>query len=110
MSNLTNLSDKFHQEMLDTYQEAKKECKYNATRFLQMVSEHGGVETARVLMSTDDVAQSGLTELYLCRQLKISVEAKMLLPKYAALFDEKTPYPLPGKGSKTGSLTWTSGS
>ena len=37
----------FHDAMLDVYKRAKSEAGYNATRFLTMVNEHGGLETAR---------------------------------------------------------------
>ncbi len=89
MSRRNKLEAEFHDEMVNTYIEAKKECRYNARRFFQMVNQYGGVETARRLMATEDVAQSGLTRLYLCDRLDISVEAKMLLPKYAVLFADE---------------------
>lgn len=41
----------FHQAMVRIYQRAKDEVGYNATRFLQMVAEHGGVEAARHLLA-----------------------------------------------------------
>jgi len=86
---LDPLAAEFHEELLATYWEAKEKCHYNATRFLQMLQEHGGVETARRLLTTGPVAQSGLTELWLCERLHISVEAKVLLPKYRHLFDDE---------------------
>jgi hypothetical protein len=36
--------------MVDIYQSAKDELGYNATRYIQMVSELGGVETSRRLI------------------------------------------------------------
>ena len=46
----------FHGEMLSLYRRAKEEAGYNATRFLQMVSEHGGVEAARTLIRAGSVS------------------------------------------------------
>ena len=37
------LEKQFEQEMVDIYMTAKKECGYNPTRFLQLVSRKGGV-------------------------------------------------------------------
>jgi hypothetical protein len=77
----------FQEELLNAYIEAKNKYKYNATRFIQMVSEHGGVETARRLLGTGpDAIQTGLYELWKCHRLDLSVEAKVLIPKYAHLF------------------------
>jgi hypothetical protein len=83
---LEKLANQFHEELLETYVEAKSRCKYNATRFLQMLEEHGGVETARRLLSAGSAMQTGLAELWKCGRLDISVEAKVLLPKYEPLF------------------------
>ena len=44
------LEKQFEQEMLDIYITAKKECGYNATRFLQMLSTKGGVSAAKQLI------------------------------------------------------------
>ena len=85
---LAKLAAEFDQEMYATYIEAKKECKYNATRFFQMLGEHGGVETARRLLATGSAMQTGLEELWLCKRLDLSVEAKVLLPKYQHLFSD----------------------
>lgn len=41
----------FHEAMLTIYRRAKSEAKYNAIRFLQMVSDHGGL---------DNVGQRGI--------------------------------------------------
>ena len=37
----------FDEAMMQIYLRAKKEAGYNATRFHQMLADHGGVETAR---------------------------------------------------------------
>jgi hypothetical protein len=85
-TDLERLANEFQQELLDTYTEAKIKCRYNASRFFQMLEEHGGVETARRLLSEGSVMQTGLAELWKCGRLDISVEAKVLIPKYQPLF------------------------
>lgn len=87
---MLGLEMRFHQAMLDIYMTAKEECHYNATRFLQMVSETGGLATARVLL-TKEVPSDGFTALWDCGRLDLSVEANVLRPEFAALFtkDEK---------------------
>src|ERR687892_419059 len=64
----------FHTAMVDVYQRAKKEAGYNATRFLQMLSELGGLETARHLLHSDAVSD-GFTALWQKGRLDITVEA-----------------------------------
>lgn len=85
---LKALAAKFHAAMLDTYHVAKTDCGYTATYFLQMVSELGGVEAAHRLLASANPA-TGLTELWLCNRLDLSVEAQVLRPEFAPLFSEE---------------------
>lgn len=39
----TELEKQFHAAMLDVYQRAKTEARYNASRFLSMVTEQGRI-------------------------------------------------------------------
>ena len=48
----TEAESQFNEAMLNLYRRAKAEAGYNATRFLSMVVEHGGLETARYLSCT----------------------------------------------------------
>ena len=41
------LEKRFEQEMINIYTTAKKECGYNASRFLQLVSTKGGLAAAK---------------------------------------------------------------
>ena len=43
---MKDLEERFHQAMIEVYENAKAECGYNAIRFLRMVSEKGGLSTA----------------------------------------------------------------
>ncbi len=88
MSDINNLTDDFNKEMVAVYTKAKEECSYNATRFLQMISEHGGLSTAKKLLA-DNKIHDGLTALYLCHCLNLTVEVLVLKKKYRSLFTKE---------------------
>jgi hypothetical protein len=48
---------RFDDAMLAVYQRARDECDYNATRFLRMLHEHRGLETARILLHASKVSE-----------------------------------------------------
>lgn len=85
---MTNLTDEFNGEMLAIYISAKDECHYNATRYLQMISDYGGLVTARKLLSENKI-HDGLTALFLCGRLDLTVEALVLKEKYRSLFADE---------------------
>ena len=64
----------FDREMLRVYQRAYSEAKYNASRFLRMLDDHGGLETARILLHSPTVSD-GYTALWERGRLDITVEA-----------------------------------
>ena len=78
----------FHDAMLDIYRRAKTEAGYNATRFLGMVSERGGLETARYLLNASTVSD-GYTALWERGRLDLTVEAMILQPEWQPLFSER---------------------
>lgn len=82
------LETEFHIEMINIYYTAKEACNYNATRFLQMVSETGGYKTAQKLLSSGEPGE-GFTTLWECGRLDLTVEALVLIQKYRALFTEQ---------------------
>lgn len=41
---MKTLDNKFHEDMNNIYFTAKKELKYNASRFIQLVSREGGLK------------------------------------------------------------------
>ena len=47
---MEEIERRFHRAMISIYETAKRELGYNATRFLQMISEHGGLATARLTL------------------------------------------------------------
>ena len=73
---------KFEEEIRDKMFLAKKECKYNPTRFHQMINNHGGVETAKRLIAQaqkNGNTSDGFTTLYLCDRLDLTMENSLYL-------------------------------
>ena len=81
------LENQFEQEMVDIYMTAKKECGYNANRFLQMISAKGGRAAAKQLISKPGGTE-GFTTLWEHGRLDLSVEAHVLKPEYNGLFTD----------------------
>ena len=82
------LEDRFHQKMVEVYDCARKECRYTATRFLQMVTTHGGLAAAKMLLASKHHPE-GLTRLWEAGRLDISMEALVLCNPWASLFSEE---------------------
>ncbi len=62
---------RFHEAMLDVYRNARQRCRYNATDSLPMVSEIGGLATARKLLPRSEPS-SGFAERWQCGALDLS--------------------------------------
>lgn len=82
---MTEKEKQFHQAMINIYETAKRECGYNATRFLQLLGSKGGVAAAKQLISKPGGTE-GFTTLWECGRLDLSVEAHVLKPEYRELF------------------------
>jgi hypothetical protein len=82
------LEKKFNTDMQQIYIRAKKELKYNATRFMQLVSEIGGLQAAKQLI-TKDGGTYGFEILWENKRLDLSVEAHVLKPEYSVLFSNE---------------------
>jgi TIR domain len=83
-----NLEGAFHTAMVDVYQRAKREAGYHATYFIQMVSDRGGLATARHLLHASSVSE-GFTALWERRRLDLTVEAVVLQERFASLFSDE---------------------
>ncbi len=83
----TDLEKQFHQQMLNIYQVAKAECGYNAMRFHQMVHERGGLAAAKALIASNQFSD-GLTKLWECQRLDISMENLVLQSPWNSLFTD----------------------
>jgi hypothetical protein len=84
---MTKLENRFNEDMKNIYVTAKKEYGYNATRFLQLLSEKGGIQAAKILISKGN-GTSGFTELMEKGALGLSVEAHVLKAEYNELFSD----------------------
>lgn len=78
----------FNKAMVGIYESAKRETRYNATRFLQMISEQEGVGSARQLLYSSHVSD-GFTALWERRRLDLAVEAVVLRPEFDELFTDE---------------------
>ncbi|MDQ6598120.1 hypothetical protein [Bacillus salipaludis] len=82
-----DLKKEFHKDMIAIYQNAKKECGYNATRFLQMVASKDGLSVAKSFIQKNQPTD-GFATLWEFGRLDLTVEALILSPKYEMLFTE----------------------
>lgn len=79
-----DLRKEFHKDMISIYQKAKKECGYNATRFLQMIAAQDGLTVAQSFIHSQPT--DGFTTLWELGRLDLTVEALILQQKYEGLF------------------------
>lgn len=82
------LSREFSDEMYEGYRYLAKTINYRAKLFLEMVTMHGGVGAAKILLQGRD-ASDGFTRLWQANMLSRSVEASVLRPKYESLFTDE---------------------
>ena len=82
-----DLEREFAAAMRDIYLRAKSEVGYNATYFVQMLSELGPLETARRLVTSTQPSQ-GFTALWERHRLDLTVEARMLERRFHPLFTD----------------------
>lgn len=78
---------RFHRAMISIYETAKRELGYNASRFVQMVSEQGGLATASQLLWSD-TPSDGFTTLWEHHRLDLTVEDHVLRAEFASLFSD----------------------
>lgn len=83
---VNDLELKFHQRMLQVYDQAKDECGYKANRFLQLVNAEGGLIAAKRLLASK-IYSEGLTRLWEEKRLDISMEATVLQEPWCQLFE-----------------------
>lgn len=83
----TALIPRFDAEMEAIYHNAKREIGYNATRFLVMVRELGGLGAAHHLLGGERI-HDGFAELLLAGRPDLTVEALVLKPEFQPLFSD----------------------
>lgn len=79
------LEMEFDSAMHNIYVRAKKEARYNATIFLQMLHELEGLITA-IRLIRSDAPSEGYTKLWEKGRLDLTVEALVIQPKWKDLF------------------------
>ncbi len=84
---MMDLESEFHQIMFGIYERALRELNYNAQFFVRMIAEHGGMETARRLLDTEDI-QYGFDKLWEHDRLDLTVECHVLQPRFNKLFND----------------------
>lgn len=82
------IENKFNEDMQQIYIRAKIELKYNATRFMRLVSEKGGLQTAKQLIAKDG-GTYGFEILWENKRLDLSIEAHVLKAEYSTLFSDE---------------------
>jgi hypothetical protein len=78
----------FNAAMVELYHQAKRQAGYNATYFLRMVSETGGLATAQRLLHSP-TASEGFTALWEKGRLDLTVEALVLQERFVDLFTDE---------------------
>jgi len=79
---------RFDTAMMDIYKRALKEAKYDAKRYLQMLLEYRGLETAKRLLNSSHVSD-GYAALFERKRLDLTVEALIVQPEWTPLFSEE---------------------
>ena len=82
------LERRFHEALLSLYKRAKAECGDNATRFLQMVNERGGLQTAHFLLHASSLSE-GSTILWQKGRLDLTLEKLVLDRQWQELFSDE---------------------
>mgnify|MGYP001823559594 CR=1 FL=1 len=88
MNTPEDLELKFHRRMLQIYEQARSECGYTARRFHTMVTNQGGFQAAKALLSSSTYSE-GLTRLWEEGRLDISMEATVLKHPWRELFTDE---------------------
>jgi hypothetical protein len=83
-----DIERRFDSAMMNIYHRAWEEAKYKATRFHQMLCEHGGIETAQLLLNSNHISE-GYTALWERKRLDLTVEALILEPHWHELFTDE---------------------
>ena len=84
---MDEIEAKFEEEMREICRQAHA-IRYFPRRFEQMLSEHGAVTTARLLLDSNRF-HDGFTRLWQERRLDISLECVVLKPIFRGLFTDQ---------------------
>lgn len=82
------LEELFHRRMLQIYTSMRDDLGYSPKRFLTSVRRHGGVEHAKRSLRRSVAMQTGLQKLKDEGKRWTSMEAHVIAPEFAALFNQ----------------------
>ncbi len=83
---MQELSKRFDEATFDIYNRAKSEANYNVNLIIHMVSDRGGLDSAKYLIYSPKPSD-GYTALYIRGHLDLTVEAMVIEnPKWHDLF------------------------
>lgn len=85
---MSDIQVQFDKAMFGIYHRARQQCDYNAVRFLQMLSDKGGLATTKHLL-VSGAPQEGFVHLWECGCLDLTVEALVLQDRFRALFTKE---------------------
>lgn len=86
---MSKFLQQFDMAMFGIYKRAKTEANYNATLFIRMLNEQGGLATAKYLINAAKPSD-GYTNLFERGRLDLTVEAMVVqTPKWHELFLEE---------------------
>jgi hypothetical protein len=85
MDDQSQRARRFDAAMLELYETWRREVRYTANRFRQMIGRRGGVETARRLLGKPDVS-SGFLKLKEAGRLELTMEYLILQRDFTSLF------------------------
>lgn len=92
METKEKLAHQFEEELKDKMFVAKRDYKYNPTRFNQMLVQLGGVETVKQLLHKEiktGVLSEGFMRLYSEGRLDLTAEHSVCKPEYEMLFSKE---------------------
>ena len=101
------LENEFHEEMLSLYRETGKAIGYWANYYLRGVRNKGGLAYAKQLLSPGRKRDSGLQRLMDAGRVDLSVEARVLKPRFSSLF---SPIEVAEASRRLGAATVAAGS
>ncbi|MEH0972202.1 AAA domain-containing protein [Micromonospora sp. CPCC 205546] len=78
----------FHEAMVRTYERARDEANYHAHLLLRMVTEKGGLATARQLLH-HPLVSDGFTALWERGRVDLTAEAVVIRPRFRPLFTDE---------------------
>jgi len=87
VSATSDAATEFSQRMKAVYDRGRSEAAYNASFFLNMLSQYGPQETAHKLLASPAISD-GFAELWERGRLDLTVEALVVDPKFSDLFSE----------------------